>query len=169
MYLVFTCMPGERFGSRLMPLLFVRRLSSADQPTCLLILRWRSDCSWSMSLVRCLVSSPKWCMYAVGVAPWVSPNWEALSRQVWSFGYPCIWASLDSSPVAVERNVPACVAFYRKTCGGRGLGVGKRCDGSSSFAHSEHRFPAPSSLKEGCRKPVLGVWFLRWLWLQVFV
>ena len=30
-------------------------------------------------------------------------------------------------------------------------------------AHSEHRFPAPSSkgrmsLKEGCRKPVLGVW-----------
>ena len=23
--------------------------------------------------------------------------------------------------------------------------------------HSEHRFPAPSS-KEGCRKPVLGVW-----------
>ena len=25
-------------------------------------------------------------------------------------------------------------------------------------AHSEHRFPAPSSLKEGWRKPVLGVW-----------
>ena len=24
--------------------------------------------------------------------------------------------------------------------------------------HSEHRFPAPSSLKEGCGKPVLGVW-----------
>ena len=24
-------------------------------------------------------------------------------------------------------------------------------------AHSEHRLPAPSSLKEGCRKPVLGV------------
>ena len=24
--------------------------------------------------------------------------------------------------------------------------------------HSEHRFPAPSSLKEGCRKPMLGVW-----------
>ena len=24
-------------------------------------------------------------------------------------------------------------------------------------AHSEHRFPTPSSLKEGCRKPVLGV------------
>ena len=27
-----------------------------------------------------------------------------------------------------------------------------------SDTHSEHRFPAPSSLKEGCRKPVLGVW-----------
>ena len=27
------------------------------------------------------------------------------------------------------------------------------------FPHSEHRFPAPSS-KEGCRKPVLGVWVL---------
>ena len=26
--------------------------------------------------------------------------------------------------------------------------------------HSEHRFLAPSSLKEGCRKPVLGVWVL---------
>ena len=26
------------------------------------------------------------------------------------------------------------------------------------WTHSEHRFPAPSSLKEGCRKPVLGVW-----------
>ena len=26
-------------------------------------------------------------------------------------------------------------------------------------AHSEHRFPAPSS-REGCRKPVLGVWEL---------
>ena len=27
-----------------------------------------------------------------------------------------------------------------------------------THSHSEHRFPAPSSLKEGCRKPVLGVW-----------
>ena len=35
-------------------------------------------------------------------------------------------------------------------------------DGGTLFvwwmeAHSEHRFPAPSS-KEGCRKQVLGVW-----------
>ena len=28
-----------------------------------------------------------------------------------------------------------------------------------SCSHSEHRFPAPSA-KEGCRKPVLGVWEL---------
>ena len=28
---------------------------------------------------------------------------------------------------------------------------------SQSGAHSEHRFPALFSLKEGCRKPVLGV------------
>ena len=28
-----------------------------------------------------------------------------------------------------------------------------------SFPHSEHRFPAPFS-KEGCRKPVLGVWVI---------
>ena len=28
------------------------------------------------------------------------------------------------------------------------------------WSHSEHRFPAPSSLKEGCRKPVFGVWVL---------
>ena len=29
---------------------------------------------------------------------------------------------------------------------------------SGAGTHSEHRFPAPSTLKEGCRKPVLGVW-----------
>ena len=33
-----------------------------------------------------------------------------------------------------------------------------------SYTHSEHRFPAPSSkLKEGCRKPVLGVWVVQCL------
>ena len=26
--------------------------------------------------------------------------------------------------------------------------------------HSEHRFPAPASLKEVCRKPLFGVWLL---------
>ena len=31
------------------------------------------------------------------------------------------------------------------------------CDITGRDAHSDHRFPAPS-LKEGCRKPVLGVW-----------
>ena len=36
----------------------------------------------------------------------------------------------------------------------------KRKEELWSWAHSEHRFPAPSSLKEGCRKPVLGVWEL---------
>ena len=30
--------------------------------------------------------------------------------------------------------------------------------GSRLLTHSEHRFPAPPSLKEGCRKSVLGVW-----------
>ena len=33
-----------------------------------------------------------------------------------------------------------------------------------SDTHSEHRFLAPSS-KEGCRKPVLGVWLWQSLWL----
>ena len=28
---------------------------------------------------------------------------------------------------------------------------------SSRATHSQHRFPAPSALKEGCRKPMLGV------------
>ena len=37
--------------------------------------------------------------------------------------------------------------------GGGGTGVLLVC---RTEAHSEHRFPAPS--KEGCRKPVLGVW-----------
>ena len=32
------------------------------------------------------------------------------------------------------------------------------------IAHSEHRFPAPSSLKAGCRKPVLGVCVSSWYW-----
>ena len=40
--------------------------------------------------------------------------------------------------------------FSRKTHGFRTF--------SHFGPHSEHRFPAPSSLKEGCRKPVLGVW-----------
>ena len=31
------------------------------------------------------------------------------------------------------------------------------CKVWTTTAYSEHRFPAPSSLKEGCRKPVLGV------------
>ena len=29
---------------------------------------------------------------------------------------------------------------------------------AGKLTHSEHRFPAPSSSKEGCRKPVPGVW-----------
>ena len=36
-------------------------------------------------------------------------------------------------------------------------GAGKRCSECESSPHSEHRFPTPSSLKEGCRKPVFGV------------
>ena len=32
--------------------------------------------------------------------------------------------------------------------------------GRGYCSHSDHRFPTPSSLKEGCRKPVLGVWVL---------
>ena len=31
--------------------------------------------------------------------------------------------------------------------------------GPSLRTHSEHRFLAPSSLDEGSREPVLGVWF----------
>ena len=42
-------------------------------------------------------------------------------------------------------------------------GVGGRLAGlvCGVGAHSTHRFPAPSSLKEGCREPVLGVWCRR--------
>ena len=39
--------------------------------------------------------------------------------------------------------------------GGETGGKGRGCWGEG--AQSEHRFPAPS-LKEGCRKPVRGVW-----------
>ena len=39
---------------------------------------------------------------------------------------------------------------------------------SSLGPHSEHRFPAPSSLKERCRKPVLRVWPSSWH-IQVLV
>ena len=36
-------------------------------------------------------------------------------------------------------------------------GAGKRCSDSESSPYSEHRFPALSSLKKGCRKPLFGV------------
>ena len=42
--------------------------------------------------------------------------------------------------------------------------AGKRCSECAwivawrGHSHSDHRFPAPSSLEEGCRKPVPGVW-----------
>ena len=50
---------------------------------------------------------------------------------------------MSSSCVSVSR-----IKFSRSQC------VSSQCVTES---HSEHRFPAPS-LKEGCRKPVLGVW-----------
>ena len=37
------------------------------------------------------------------------------------------------------------------------VGGGAWVGGLVCVSHSEHRFPAPFSLKEGCRKPVLGV------------
>ena len=58
------------------------------------------------------------------------------------------WHFTDEEQLRGVRDVKVtCVTHTGLVCG----------VASRSQAHSEHRFPAPFS-KEGCRKPVLGVW-----------
>ena len=73
---------------------------------------------------------------------------------------------LDSIQVPCHTIHAAENAFYMHsvvtTDNNRHVALQSRHFMSCPTTHSEHRFPAPSSLKEGCRKPVLGVWSYHW-------
>ena len=60
-----------------------------------------------------------------------------------------------------NKNTTATTFSESKTLGLLCIDEGEKKEQTScnteAYSHSEHRFPTPSSKKEGCRKPVLGV------------
>ena len=74
-------------------------------------------------------------------------------------GYPREMTLMKGHLVeVVERDLLRCVCVWGGGGGGGDLLREGGGGGSRLLTHSEHRFPIPPFLKEGCRKPVFGVW-----------
>ena len=78
------------------------------------------------------------------------------------FGYGQLWplrpACSQNRPASVLVPFFVCLFFQRRSGSYCAKPTHIRSGWPGFGPHSEHRFPAPSSLKEGCGKPVLGVW-----------